>query len=127
MPFVAQYVTDGGRVLPYLRMEIAFIDNDLRSLDRINDLNIVTGILPPVLASSLQQFSQPCPYDILPRFVILGLQQGQLIKLAYPFRPSTPEWYQFWQDLNTSLSIVDIQGFGEVCNDKHLRKSLGVL
>ncbi|MDF0553872.1 hypothetical protein [Kamptonema sp. UHCC 0994] len=122
MAFISQYITDVGRVVPYLRMEPAFIGNDLRSLERINDLSVIAGVLPPSLDTSLQWFRHPCPSDILPRFAIISLQDGQRLKLPYPFRPDTSEWYQFWQELQSNPLIVSAKGIGETLPNSFLRR-----
>lgn len=122
--FVApQYLTDVGRIAPYLKMDIAFVGGDLRSIQQINDLSVIAGVLPALLALSLQQFRHPCPEsDILPRFAVLTLQNGQRLKVSYPFRPDTSEWYQFWQNLKTNPLIVSAQGVGETLSNSFLRR-----
>lgn len=122
MAFISQYITDVGRVVPYLRMDLAFVGNDLRSLERINDLSVIAGVLPPSLDTSLQWFRHPCPSEILPRFAIISLQDGQRLKLPYPFRPDTSEWYQFWQELQSNPLIVSAKGIGETLPNSFLRR-----
>ncbi len=123
MPFITpKYVTDGGRTIAYLKMDLAFIGNDLRSLDQIKDLSFIAGVIPPSLNISLQWFRHPCPSEVLPRFAILILQDGQRLKLPYPFRPDSPEWYQFWQELNSNSLIVSVRGVGETLPNTFLRR-----
>lgn len=121
-----QYMTDFGIALGYLRMEIAFVGADFRSLRQVKNLSEIAGIIPASLESQLLMLNHPCKLDsIVPRYAILNctLQgQSRKIKLAYPFQPSTPEWQTFWNELLANPLIFSTQGVGESISDSFLRR-----
>lgn len=53
--------------------------------------------------------------SIKPRRIV-GLFQGKSFFLEYPFRPDTPEWYQFWQEILSNPLIAEVRGIGEKVN-----------
>jgi hypothetical protein len=119
---VRQYFTDFGNPIPYLKMDIAYIGNDLRSLQQIRNLELISNVLPISLATSLQRFSQSCLAEVSPRYAILSLQNGQRIKLSYPFQPGTPEWQIFWNDLLANPQIISARGVGEILTNSFLKR-----
>ncbi len=122
-----QYVTDFGTALGYLKMEIAFVGADFRSLRQVKNLSEIAGIVPVSLESQLLRFNHPCckSDSVTPRYAILNCDlqgQGRKIKLAYPFQPSTPEWQTFWNELLANSLILSSQGVGESISDPFLRR-----
>lgn len=121
-----QYVTDFGIALGYLKMEIAFVGADFRSLRQVKNLSEIAGIIPASLESQLLKFNHPCKSDsVTPRYAILNCNlqgQSRKIKLAYPFQPSTPEWQTFWNELLANSLILSSQGVGESISDFFLRR-----
>lgn len=118
---VPQYFTDFGSSIPYLKMDIAYVGEDLRSLRQINNLESIAAILPNSLANLLQKFRQSCPAEISPRYAILSLQSGQL-KISYPFQPGSTEWQIFWNDLLANPLIFSAKGVGESVPNSFLRR-----
>lgn len=123
MLVVPQYFTDIGVVVPYLAMEIAYIDNNLRSLQQVKTLNSLPfDIIPSSLLGLLQQFNRSCLAEVLPRYTVLTLEDGQKIKVSYPFRPNTSNWQIFWNDLLANPKIISVEGFGESVSNSLLRR-----
>lgn len=123
MLVVPQYFTDIGVVIPYLTMEIAYVGNDLRSLQRIRNLqSIPPGIIPDSLVNLLQQFNQSCLSEVLPRYAVLTLGDGQELKISYPFKPGTSDWQIFWNNLLANSQIIFAKGFGESVSNSLLRR-----
>jgi hypothetical protein len=112
------YFTDTGRAIAFQRLEPAFLE-DSGSI-KIMEIEDITAILPSILF--FQKFKHPCPSpDIVPRFAILNLQSNQRLKIPYPWRPDTTEWYQFWQYLRVNPLIISVQGVGETFSMRSLR------
>lgn len=84
--------------------------------------------VPEILLPNLQWFKRyPCSSkQLTPRSVILTLLSGDILEIAYPFRPGTANSITFWEQLQ-SPEIVSIKGIGEKNTDKFLRNSLGIL
>ncbi len=123
MLVVPQYFTDIGVVIPYLTMEIAYVGNDLRSLQRVRTLqSIPPGIIPDSLVNLLQQFNQSCLSEILPRYAVLTLGDGRELKISYPFKPGASDWQIFWNDLLANPQIIFAKGFGESVSNSLLRR-----
>jgi len=123
MLVVPQYFTDIGVVVPYLRMEIAYVGNDLRSLQQIRSFGAIpSGILPNSLIDLLREFKQSCFSEVLPRYAVLMLGDGRRLKISYPFKPSTPDWQIFWNDLLANPQIILVKGFGESVSNSLLRR-----
>ncbi|MEG4371641.1 hypothetical protein QUB29_19485 [Microcoleus sp. B4b_D2] len=123
MLVVSQYFTDVGVVVPYLSMEIAYLDNNLRPLQRIKTLNpLPIDIIPGSLLGLLQQFNRLCLAEVLPRYAVLTLEDGQKIKVSYPFRPGSTGWQIFWNDLLANPLIISAQGIGESISDPFLKR-----
>lgn len=101
---------------------------DIKYNDEFKVQNIIADpLIPQILISRLKWFDRhPCPSkQITPRTAIISLKSGQSLNIPYPFRPNTPEWYIFWQQLQ-SPEIVSIKSIGEKITDKHLRHSLNL-
>jgi hypothetical protein len=89
--------------------------------------NIVSDYLLPVsLLSELQWFPRSCTTrQIVARSVILTLLSGDILQVAYPFRPGSANWFVFWEQLKTP-EVLSIQGVGEKITDKYLRSLLQI-
>jgi hypothetical protein len=121
--FIApQYITDLGTLVPYVKMDIAFIGEDLRSLRRVSDLSSISTIIPASLTSLLRQMNLSCEVDIFPRFAILNLQGDRRLKLSYPFQPGSADWQIFWNDLLANPQIISTQGIGETLTNSFLKR-----
>ncbi|MEG4328077.1 hypothetical protein [Microcoleus sp. herbarium5] len=125
--FVApQYLTDLGFTLGYLKMDVAFVGEDLRSLKQIRDLSELSGVIPALLEPQLLKFNHPCRLvGIIPRFSILTVRlqgENQRIKLAYPFRANTSEWQMYWNDILSNPLIMSAQSIGESISDPFLKR-----
>lgn len=119
---IPQYFTDLGSVLGYLKMDIAFVGEDLRSLKQIHDLTSIAEIIPASLADSLRKMNSSCKADILPRFAILSLQDGRRLKLSYPFQPGSTDWQVFWNNLLANPQIILAKGTGETLTNSFLKR-----
>lgn len=123
MLVVPQYFTDIGLVVPYLTMEVAYVGDDLLSLQQIRSLEAIpSGIIPNSLASLLQQFRQSCLAEVSPRYAVLTLGNGRKLKISYPFKPGTSDWQVFWNDLLANPQIIFTKGFGESVSNSFLRR-----
>ena len=123
MLVVPQYFTDIGVVVPYLKMEIAYVGNDFRSLQQIGSLKAIpSGIIPNSLVDLLQEFKQSCFSEVSPRYAVLSFRNGRRFKISYPFKPGTPDWQVFWNDLLANPQITFAKGFGESVSDSLLRR-----
>lgn len=123
MLVVPQYFTDIGVVVPYLRMEIAYVGNDLRSLQQIRSLGAIpSGTIPSSLIDLLREFKQSCFSEVLPRYAVLTLGDGRRLKISYPFKPGTPDWQIFWNNLLANPQIILVKGFGETVSNSLLRR-----
>lgn len=119
---IPQYFTDLGGVLGYVKMDIAFIGEDLHSLKQIHDLTSIEGIIPASLAGLLRKMNSSCETDILPRFAILSLQGGRRLKLSYPFQPGSTDWQVFWNNLLANPQIILAKGTGETLTNSFLNR-----
>jgi hypothetical protein len=119
---VPQYTTDMGVIIGYVKIDIAFVGKDLRSLRRVNDLSPVAQIIPASLASLLKKMNSSCETDIYPRFAILTLQDDRELKLPYPFQPGSTDWQIFWNDLLANPQIISARGIGESLTDSFLKR-----
>jgi len=122
MYLAIDYVNDSNFTSAYsVALDIKY-DNLFQTEDIIAD-----PLIPAVLLSHLKWFSHhPCPSkQIVPRAAIVSLRSDRVLKISYPFRPNTPEWYTFWQQLQ-SPEIISIQSIGEKITDKQLRRSLNL-
>ena len=83
--------------------------------------------IPEILLPSLKWFNRyPCPRkQLIARFVTLTLLSGDILQIAYPFKPGSPNWFTFWEQLQ-SPEIISVKGFGEKVTDKFLKTSLGL-
>jgi hypothetical protein len=117
-----RYITDFGLVLGYLKMDIAFVKEDLRSLRQIKNLSEITGIIPPLLESSLLKINHSCQSYVSPRFALINLQDDRQIKLSYPFQPGSSDWQIFWNDLLANPQIILAKGTGESASNSFLKK-----
>ena len=123
MLVVPQYFTDIGAVAPYLTMQIAYVGDDLRSLQQIRSLGAIpSGIIPNSLVDLLREFKQSCFSEVSPRYVVLTLGDGRRLKISYPFKPGTPDWQIFWNDLLANPQIISAKGFGESVSNSLLRR-----
>lgn len=123
MLVIPQYFTDVGLVVPYLTMEVAYVGNDLRSLQQIRSLEAIPfGIIPSSLAGLLQEFRQSCLAEISPRYAVLILENGRKLKISYPFKPGTLDWQVFWNDLLANPQVIFARGFGESLSNSFLRR-----
>lgn len=123
MLVVSQYFTDIGVVVPYLTMEIAYVGNDLRSLQQIKSLGAIpSGIIPNSLADLLREFKQSCFSEVSPRYALLTFGDGRRLKISYPFKPGTPDWQIFWNHLLANPQIIFAKGFGESVSNSLLRR-----
>lgn len=84
-------------------------------------------LIPAVLLTAITWLSRnPCQTkQITPRFVDLTLASGDTLRISYPFKPGTNEWFAFWEQLQ-SPDIISVKGFGEKVTDKFLKTSLGL-
>lgn len=123
MPYVAiNYTDDNGFASGYsVALDIGY-DGEYQTQDIIAD-----PLIPAVLLLYLKWFNRhPCPSkQIVPRSAIISLKLDRVLKISYPFRPNTPQWYTFWQQLQ-SPEIISIESVGEKITDKHLRRSLNL-
>ena len=89
---------------------------------------IVTDpLIPAVLLTAITWLTRnPCQSkQVIARFVDLVLVSGDTLRISYPFRPGTNEWFAFWEQLQ-SPSVISVRGFGEKIADKFLRQQVGV-
>lgn len=115
------YETDNSILLSYTVALYIGYNSQVLQKDIINE-----DIIPTVLISSLEWFSRPCTTKlVIPRYVTLTLLSGDILQIAYPFKPGTPNWFTFWGQLQ-SPEIVAVKGIGERLTDKFLRNSLGI-
>lgn len=66
------------------------------------------------------------PEGFTPRHALIATTSGDQLKIEYPFRPDTPDWYQFWQELYANPLIASSVGVGEIIKGQSLRYALGV-
>lgn len=116
------YETDNEVDLAYSVALYIGYQNEYSSQAIIND-----GLIPPILIPRLQWFRDNACFtkQIVARFVTIDLSSGTTLKIAYPFRPGTANWFTFWQQLQ-SPEIVSVKGFGEKGSSKFLKNSLGI-
>lgn len=119
---IPQYFTDLGIVLGYLKMDIAFVGEDLRPSKQIHDLSSIVEVIPVSLAGLLRRMNSSCETDILPRFAILSLQDGRRLKLSYPFQPGSTDWQVFWNNLLANPQIILAKGTGETLTNSFLKR-----
>lgn len=122
MFLATSYTTDGNFVQTYsVPLYIGY--NDEYVLQTI----VTDPLIPLILIPRLQWFAKhPCPTKkIIARHAEIGLQSGDILKIAYPFRPNTPEWFTFWEQLQ-SPKIVSIKKNGETTTDTLLRNFLNL-
>jgi hypothetical protein len=94
------YTSDSGRIYPLSRLKIN-ISNPT--------LSIPSGISDYIAKKK----GISLPNNLNPRYIIASLSDKSETKIEYPFRPDTPEWYDFWQQLTANPQIVGVKGFGE--------------
>lgn len=97
--------------------------NGLYSQEKI----VTDPLIPAILLTAITWLSRnPCQTkQVTARFVDLILTSGDTLRISYPFRPGSNEWFAFWEQLQ-SPDIVSIKGIGEKVTDKFLRNQLGV-
>lgn len=94
------------------------------SLSVPEDLTLLPSNYLPILSNA--KFGG-CSLPITPRHALITLVDGgDQFKIEYPFRPDTPDWYQFWQELYTNPLIASSIGVGEIIKSQSLRYALGV-
>ncbi len=123
MPYVAvTYTNDNDFVSAYSVVLDVGYEGQVQTQDVIAD-----PLIPGVLLPYLKWFNRhPCPSkQIVPRTAIASLKSDRILKISYPFKPNTPQWYTFWQQLQ-SPEIISIESVGEKITDKHLRHSLNL-
>lgn len=87
---------------------------------------VIDSLIPPILIPQLKWFARPCATkQVISRYVLITLVSGNILKIAYPFRPNTPEWNAFWEQLQ-SPNIISVKGIGESVTDKLIRSSLNL-
>jgi hypothetical protein len=117
-----RYTTDLGFAVGYIKMDVAFVGEDLRSLKRVSDLSSIETIVPASLASFLRQMNSSCETGVSPRFAILTLQGDRRLKLPYPFQAGSADWQIFWNDLLSNPQILSTQGVGETLTNPFLKR-----
>lgn len=95
----ADYTADSGKVFFYVSLAVE--DEDF---------------LPEIFKSFAVRGRGFCelPKRIKPRYVILTDIDGGKVKIEYPFRPDTVEWFEFWQEIKTNPLIIASEGIGEI-------------
>jgi|GEM_PF-3894905 len=114
------YETDNGFTLTYsVALYIGYNGQYLQSI--VSDFLLPVSLLP-----ELQWFPRSCATkQIVARYVILTLLSGDILQVAYPFRPGSANWFIFWEQLKIP-DVVSIQGVGEKITDKYLRSLLQI-
>jgi hypothetical protein len=119
---VVTYVSDLGIVSPYLKMDIAFLGENLT---KVNDLAQIADIAPANLLQELKKTNfSSCEAGISPRFAILNFRDGRQLKLPYPFRPGSLDWQIFWNDLLANPQVISARGVGETLTNPLLKRLL---
>jgi hypothetical protein len=115
------YETDNGDILAF---SVSLYIGYNKEQKQIADNPLIPSILLPAMTWFLRN---PCPTkQVTARYVNVFLVSGDVLQIAYPFRPGSANWLAFWQQLQ-SPDIISVQGFGEKVTDKYLRKSLGIV
>jgi hypothetical protein len=114
------YETDNGFTLTY-SVALYIGRNGQYSQNIVSDYLLPVSLLP-----ELQWFPRSCATkQVVARYVTLTLLSGDILQIAYPFRPGSANWFIFWEQLK-SLDVLSIQGFGEKITDKYLRSLLKI-
>ncbi len=94
----ADYTADSGKVFPYVSLAV---DDE--------------KFLPDVLKAFAIPGQGFCglPAGVKLRHVILTEENGGNVRIEYPFRPDTSEWFAFWQEIKTNPLIISSKGVGE--------------
>lgn len=54
------------------------------------------------------------PSTVQPRRAILFDTEGREHRIEYPFRPGSPEWFEFWREIDENPAIISSRSIGEV-------------
>lgn len=73
-------------------------------------------LMPEIFSSSTVRATGFCalPRNITPRKANLTDTEGLSYQIEYPFRPGTPEWIQFWEQIQSNPLIITSKGNGEI-------------
>lgn len=96
---LSKYQTDRGNVI-LVNLKIRWLD---------------TTLLPtyPAFLARRIAGSSNCTNSVSPRRIEGFFTGGESFLIEYPFKPDTPEWYQFWQEILSNPLIVEVKGIGE--------------
>jgi hypothetical protein len=109
----AFYLTDCGRTFAFCSLNVSTLS---------------PSILPVIFSNILSAPSLgycALPQSLKSRKAVVTEQSGERHELEYPFRPDTPEWYQFWQELTSNPLITSVQGVGESFSGSSFKYSVG--
>lgn len=96
----ADYVTDMGKSYFFVSLSVSVSD---------------VSFLPEIFKSNASQGAGFCalPRTIRPREALLSDTSGEEYRIQYPFQPGSPEWLDFWNDINQNPEIIATRSIGE--------------
>jgi hypothetical protein len=99
MLYRANYVTDTGETYFFASLSVLAKES----------------FLPEIFKSNSSQSAGFCafPRTVRPREALLWDASGEGHKIQYPFQPGTPEWLDFWNEINQNPEIVTNKNIGE--------------
>lgn len=99
MLYRANYVTDTGKTYFFASLSVFTKES----------------FLPEIFKSNTSQGAGFCalPRTVRPREALLLNASGEEHKIQYPFQPGTPEWLDFWNEINQNLEVVAAENIGE--------------
>lgn len=74
------------------------------------------SFLPEIFKSNTSRGPGFCalPRNVKPRKATLTDREGLSYQIEYPFRPGSPEWVQFWEQIQGNPLIITSSGNGEI-------------
>ncbi len=109
----AFYLTDCDRTFVYCSLNVSTLSPSILPVLFFNILS----------APSLGYCA--LPRSLKARKAVVTEQSGERHELEYPFRPDSPEWYEFWQELTSNPLIISAQGIGESFSGSFFKHSVG--
>jgi hypothetical protein len=77
---------------------------------------IAPELIPEIFSSNTTQGPGFCalPRNVKPRKASLIDTEGLSYQIEYPFKPGTPEWILFWEQIKENPLVISSSGNGEI-------------
>lgn len=96
----ANYVTDMGKSYFFVSLSVSVS---------------AVSFLPEIFKNNTSKGAEFCalPRTVRPREALLLDTSGDEHRIQYPFQPGSPEWLDFWNEINQNPEVVASQSIGE--------------